>query len=64
VKFEINERRFKHKLVGIRLFQEEYDLITSIAKEKRVSRSFVAESLIRAAMKKLDPKLIKKNKPN
>jgi hypothetical protein len=46
----INEKRRKSKVIGIRLYKEEYDLISAIAKKKKVSRSLVAESLIRAAM--------------
>jgi hypothetical protein len=50
MEIEIKGKRRKSKIVGIRLYKEEYDLISAIAKRKRVSRSFVAESLIRAAM--------------
>jgi len=50
---EIKEKRRKTKIVGIRLYKEEYDLISAIAKEKKASRSFVAESLIRAAIGEL-----------
>jgi hypothetical protein len=50
MEIEIKEKRRKSKIVGIRLYKEEYDLISAIAKGKKVSRSFVAESLIRAAM--------------
>jgi hypothetical protein len=53
MEFEINEQLRKTKLVGIRLYKEEYALISSIAKQKKVSRSFVAESLVRYAMGKL-----------
>jgi uncharacterized protein (DUF1778 family) len=49
----IKAKRRKGKLIGIRLYPEEYDLISAIAKEKEVSRSFVTESLIRAAMETL-----------
>lgn len=44
------EQRRKTKLVDIRLYEEEYDLISAIAQKKKASRSFVAESLIRAAI--------------
>jgi hypothetical protein len=50
MEIEIKEQRRKMKLVGIRLYQEEYDLISAIAKKKKASRSFVAESLIRSAI--------------
>jgi hypothetical protein len=50
MEIEINEQRRKTKLVGIRLYKEEYDLISAIAKKKNASRSFVAESLIRSAI--------------
>jgi len=39
------------------LYKEEYDLITAISKEKKASRSFVAETLIRAAMGELNQKV-------
>jgi hypothetical protein len=48
MEIEIKEQRWKSKIVGIRLYKEEYDLISAIA-----SRSFVAESLIRAAIGEL-----------
>lgn len=50
MEIEIKEQRRKSKIVGIRLYKEEYDLISAIAKKKEPSRSFVAESLIRAAI--------------
>ena len=53
MEIEIKEQRRKTKIVGIRLYQEEYDLISAIAKKKKASRSFVAESLIRAAIGEL-----------
>ena len=37
----INEKRRKSKDNGIRLYKEEYDLISAIAKKKKVSRSLV-----------------------
>lgn len=49
----IAKNRRKIKLVGVRLYKEEYEFITRIAKKKKVSRSFVAESLLRAAMHEL-----------
>lgn len=49
--FRIEGRRHKTKIIGIRLFTEEYELISSIAKEKGLSRSFVAEELTRAAIR-------------
>jgi hypothetical protein len=56
MEIEIQAKLRKAKVVGIRLYQKEYDLISAIAKEKKVSRSFVAESLIRAAMGELNSK--------
>lgn len=53
MEIEIIEQRRKTKLVGIRLYKEEYDLISAIAKKKKASRSFVAESLIRTAIGEL-----------
>ncbi|MHB8217054.1 MAG: hypothetical protein ACYDDS_13330 [Candidatus Sulfotelmatobacter sp.] len=53
MEIEIKEQRRKSKVVGIRLYKEEYDLISAIAKKKKASRSFVAESLIRAALGEL-----------
>ena len=50
MEIEIKEQRRKTKLVGIRLYKEEYDLISALAKKKKTSRSFVAESLIRSAI--------------
>ena len=57
MEIEIKEKRRKTKVIGIRLYKEEYDRISSIAKEKKASRSFVAESLIRAAMGELKQKV-------
>ncbi|MGA8151492.1 MAG: hypothetical protein WB952_11125 [Terriglobales bacterium] len=54
MEIEIKEQRRKSKIVGIRLYKEEYDLISAIAKKKKASRSFVAESLIRAAIGELE----------
>jgi hypothetical protein len=54
MEFEIEEKRRKAKIVGIRLYKEEYDIISTIAREKGASRSFVAESLIRAALGELN----------
>jgi uncharacterized protein (DUF1778 family) len=48
IEIEVNRR--KTKLIGVRLYKEEYDLIATLAKEKKTSRSFVAESLLRAAI--------------
>jgi hypothetical protein len=48
---EIEGERRKTKIIGIRLFKEEYDLVSSIAKKKGLSRSFVAESFTRAAIR-------------
>jgi hypothetical protein len=50
MEIEITEKRRKMKVIGIRLYKEEYDLISSIAKKKKASRSFVAETLIRSAI--------------
>jgi hypothetical protein len=44
----------KLKQIGVRLTVKEYELISLIAKEKKASRSFVAETLIRAAMGELE----------
>ncbi len=49
--FSIEARRRKTKIIGIRLFKEEYELISSIAKNKHLSRSFVAEQFTRAAIR-------------
>lgn len=54
MRIQIRPRRRKTKLIGVRLFREEYDLISLIARNKKVSRSFVAESLVRAAMGELN----------
>jgi hypothetical protein len=35
MEIEIKEQRRKTKLVGIRLYKEEYDLISAIAKKKK-----------------------------
>jgi len=53
MEIEMKEQRRKSKIVGIRLYKEEYELISAIAKKKKASRSFVAESLIRAAIGEL-----------
>jgi hypothetical protein len=53
MEIEIKGQRRKCRIVGIRLYKEEYDLISAIAKKKKASRSFVAESLIRAAIGEL-----------
>jgi len=53
MKFEIQQKRRKTKLVGIRLYEEEYDFISAVARKKKASRSFVAESLIRVALAEL-----------
>ena len=55
MEIEIKERRRKTKIIGIRLYKEEYDLISGIAKKKKSSRSFVAESILRAAIGALKP---------
>jgi uncharacterized protein (DUF1778 family) len=54
---QIKEKRRKTKVIGIRLYKEEYDLISSVAKENKSSRSFVAETLLRAAMGELNSKV-------
>jgi hypothetical protein len=67
MEIEIKKQRRKSKVVGIRLYKEDYDLISAIAKEKHQAESFVAESLIRAAMgslkegKHLPSKFLEKN---
>jgi len=38
MEIEIKEQRRKTKLVGIRLYKEEFALISTIAKKKKVSR--------------------------
>jgi hypothetical protein len=53
MELDIPERRRKTKIIGIRLYPEEYKLISSVAREKDASRSFVAESLIRVALVEL-----------
>jgi hypothetical protein len=35
MEIEIKEQRRKSKIVGIRLYKEEYDLISAIAKRKK-----------------------------
>jgi hypothetical protein len=50
MKIDIVEKRRKTKLIGIRLYREEYDAISRLAREKKASRSFIAESLLRAAL--------------
>jgi len=57
MEIEIKEKRRKTKVIGIRLYKEEYDRISAIAKEKKASRSFVAESLIRGAMGEINEKV-------
>jgi len=57
----IERRPRKSKIIGIRLFREEYDLVSSIAKEKSLSRSFVAELFTRAAIREWGHKLSKVN---
>lgn len=54
MEIEITQKRLKSKVIGIRLYKEEYDLISRIAKKKNASRSFVAESILRAAILNLD----------
>jgi len=39
MEIEIEEKRRKSKVVGIRLYKEECDLISEIAKKKKASRS-------------------------
>ena len=57
MEIEIRQKRRKTKVIGVRLYKEEYDFISNIAKKKKVSRSFVAESLLRAALSDLNPTL-------
>jgi len=54
MKFDISERRRKSKVIGVRLYKEEYDFISDLARQKKLSRSFIAESIVRAA---INPKL-------
>jgi len=44
-------------VIGVRLYKEEYDFISEVARKKKASRSFVAESLLRAAISELNPNL-------
>ncbi len=44
-------------MIGVRLYKEEYDFISEVARKKKASRSFVAESLLRAAMSEPNPNL-------
>jgi hypothetical protein len=53
----------KLKQIGIRVTQQEYAFLSELAKQKQASRSFVAETLIRAAMNELKTKGRKPNKP-
>ena len=55
MQIEIKGKRRKTKIIGIRLYKEEYDFISGIAKKKKASRSFVAESILRVAMGELKP---------
>ena len=57
MKLEIREKRRKTKVIGVRLYKKEYEFISKVARKKKASRSFVAESLLRAAMKELNPSL-------
>lgn len=50
MKFDISERPRKSKVIGVRLYKEEYDFISELAKQKKLSRSFVTESIVRAAV--------------
>jgi hypothetical protein len=54
MEIEIEMKRRETKVIGIRLYQEEYNLISSVAKQKKASRSFVAETLIRATIGELN----------
>ena len=46
---EIAAKQKKSKLVGIRLTEIEYDIISKIAEKKKASRSYIAEILVRTA---------------
>lgn len=48
--FDIKDKRVKSKIIGVRLYEEEYDFISDIAAKKKLSRSFVAESIVRTAI--------------
>jgi hypothetical protein len=50
MKIEIRQKRRKTKVIGVRLYKEEYQFISEVARKKKASRSFVAESLLRAAI--------------
>lgn len=54
MEIEIRQKRRKSKVIGVRLYEEEYQFISEVAKKKNASRSFVAESLLRAAMSELN----------
>lgn len=51
---EIAAKQKKSKLVGIRLTEIEYDIISKIAEKKKASRSYIAEILVRAALTNYD----------
>jgi hypothetical protein len=55
MEIEIRQKRRKTKVIGVRLYKEEYDFISEVARKKKASRSFVAETLLRAAMSELNP---------
>jgi hypothetical protein len=57
MKIEIREKRQKTKVIGVRLYKEEYEFISEVAKKKKASRSFIAESFLRAAIIDLNPDL-------
>ncbi len=53
----INKKRRKVRLIGVRLYKEEYELISAIARKKRASRSLVAETILRAALEEVNTEL-------
>ena len=58
MEIKIQQKRRKTKVIGVRLYKEEYEFISEVARKKKASRSFVAESLLRAAISELNPNLV------
>jgi hypothetical protein len=57
MEIKIQQKRRKTKVIGVRLYKEEYEFVSEVARQKKASRSFVAESLLRAAITELNPNL-------
>jgi hypothetical protein len=57
MEIKIRQKRRKTKVIGVRLYKEEYEFISEVARKTKASRSFVAESLLRAAISELNPRL-------